>query len=335
MVNGLITAPAVTLVSVIMPFYDTNPAFMQAAIDSVLQQTYPNLELLLVDDGSTGVSSALGRQYAARNPGVVRYLDHAGHRNQGISASRQLGIEMAQGAYIAMLDADDIWLPRKLEQQVAILEAEPAAGMLYGLTRYWFSWTGHAADRRRDFAPALGVAGYKLYQPPALLVRYLEGQAAVPCTCSVILRRAGLEEIGGFETSFTGMYEDQVFYAKASTRVPIYVSHTCWDWYRQHGNSISHKADALGQRRTAHLRYLRWLAGYLADHQVKDKALWQALNRQLWLYHGWPSSARRLPGQRHVQWAKKWLLRIEALCLPPQLRRWLWLRQVDKSQWAD
>ena len=67
----------------------------------------------MVDNGSTDRSTDIALQYAAHYPGRVRYLEHAGHQNRGMSASRNLGIKNAAGAYIALLDADDVWLPQK------------------------------------------------------------------------------------------------------------------------------------------------------------------------------------------------------------------------------
>jgi glycosyltransferase involved in cell wall biosynthesis len=126
------------LVSGIIIFLNAE-RFIQEAIESVFAQAYAAWELLLVDDGSTDGSTAIARRYAAQHPGRVRYLEHPGHRNHGISASRNLGIRNAKGAYIALLDADDVWLPYKLERQVAILDSQPEASMVYGSTQYWYS----------------------------------------------------------------------------------------------------------------------------------------------------------------------------------------------------
>src|SRR5512147_1824882 len=101
------------LVSGVIIFWNAE-RFLQEAIESVLAQTYPSWELLLVDDGSTDGASEIARSYAARHPERIRYLEHPGHRNRGMSASRNLGLQQSRGALVAFLDSDDVWLPEKL-----------------------------------------------------------------------------------------------------------------------------------------------------------------------------------------------------------------------------
>ena len=156
------------LVSAIVIFLNAGK-FIEEAIESIFAQTYNNWELLLVDDGSTDGSTQIALRYAEQYPEKVRYLEHPGHQNRGMSAARNLGISQAKGEYIAFLDADDVWLPYKLEQQVALLESRPEAGMVYGNTQYWCGWTGRPEDIRRDFVPELGVRTDALFKPPTLL----------------------------------------------------------------------------------------------------------------------------------------------------------------------
>ena len=106
------------LVSIVTPAYNAE-RFLRATLDSVLAQTYADWELLLVDDCSTDSTPAIIREYALRDS-RVRPMRTA--VNTGIpSEVRNAGIRAAQGRYIAFLDADDIWLPSKLEDQVACL----------------------------------------------------------------------------------------------------------------------------------------------------------------------------------------------------------------------
>jgi glycosyltransferase involved in cell wall biosynthesis len=137
------------LVSVVIIFWNAE-RFLKEAIESVFAQAYANWELLLVNDGSTDGSTTIARSYLERHPRRVRYLEHSGYANRGMSASRNVGIRNAQGSYVAFLDADDVWLSNILEEQVGILEAYPEVAMAYGPIEYWYSWTGNPKDRERD-----------------------------------------------------------------------------------------------------------------------------------------------------------------------------------------
>ncbi|MCS6926696.1 MAG: glycosyltransferase family 2 protein, partial [Candidatus Binatia bacterium] len=200
-------------VSVITPFFNAE-AFLAEAIDSVLAQTYRDWELVLVDDGSTDRSTAIARAYADRYPEKIRYCEHAGHRNRGKSTSRNLGLAQASGRYVTFLDADDVFLPHKLERQVALLDATPHAAMVYGRTQYWYSWTGKPEDRKRDRVGKLGLKAGRLFPPPLLVIRFLQDGGMVPCLCALLVRHEAIRAVGGFEEAIQHLYEDQVFLAK-------------------------------------------------------------------------------------------------------------------------
>jgi GT2 family glycosyltransferase/SAM-dependent methyltransferase len=268
------------VVSVIIIFLDAEQ-FIGEAIESVMAQVYGAWELLLVDDGSTDGSRQLALQYVERYPHRMRYLEHEQHQNRGMSASRNLGIRHAAGEYIAWLDADDVWLPGKLERQVALLEAHPEAGMTYGPTEWWYSWSRPPQDGRRDFVLPLNQAPDTLIHPPALLKQFLEREEQSPCMCSILVRREVLDRTGGFEDRFRGMYEDQAFCAKICLDTPVFAASECWCRYRQHAGSASAVAQRAGQHRSARLLFLNWLASYLSARRIADPALWRILKREL------------------------------------------------------
>ncbi|NJL52672.1 MAG: glycosyltransferase [Hydrococcus sp. SU_1_0] len=263
--------------------------FIEEAIASVFAQTYENWELLLVDDGSTDNSSAIAQSYARQYPEKVRYLEHENHQNQGMSASRNLGIRNAQGKYIALLDADDIWLPHKLQEQVAILESQPEAAMVYGRTQFWHSWTGNPEDYQKDSFTDLGILPNRLVQPPTLLTLFLEKENTVASTCSILIRREIVEELGRFEASFRDQFEDMVFYTKVFWQKSVYVSEECWDRYRQHSaNSwvIPFKQGEfdLTKPNSAKEKFLNWMEAYLTQQNGRDTIVWQALQTELYPY---------------------------------------------------
>ena len=272
------------LVSVVVIFLD-EARFLGEAVESVLAQTYDAWELLLVDDGSTDGSSELARAYAAREPARVRYLEHPGHRNLGMSASRNLGLGEASGEYVAFLDADDVWMPDKLTKQVALIEDHPAAAATYGPSEWWYSWTGVPADARRDFVYPLGVKAEHLTEPPSLLTRYLERQVTTPCPSSIVVRREAAIRLGGFEESFRGdaqLYEDQVFLAKLHASMPVVVTDVCLTRYRQRQDSCVARVKRAGRDRAVRRRYLAWLDTYLRSEGVRNPALWSAVRTATW-----------------------------------------------------
>ena len=271
------------LVSAIIIFLNA-AQFIREAIESVFAQTYDHWELLLVDDGSTDGSTDIALRYVHHYPRRVCYLEHPGHQNRGMSAARNLGIRHARGAYIAFVDADDVWLPSKLAQQVAVLDSQPEAGMVYAPTLYWYSWTGNPEDRARDYVPACALEPSTLVKPPRLLTLFLREAAKPPGTCSVLLRREVIAEVGGFVEDFRGLYEDQAFFAKVCLRVSVFMVGEYSARYRQHPDSCCAIAAHTGAQDAAELQYLHWLADYVSRQVGKDGEAWVVLEQLLWPY---------------------------------------------------
>jgi glycosyltransferase involved in cell wall biosynthesis len=277
------------MVTAIVIFLNAGETFFREAIESIFAQTYDNWELLLVDDGSTDISTEIARQYASRYPAKVRYLEHEGHQNRGMSAARNLGIQHASGEYIAFLDADDLWLPQKLVEQVAILAAHPEVAMVYNSTWMWHGWTNDPEDINRDRGRVLGIQPDRVIQPPMLLSLSLAGKAETPGTCSVLIRREAIQAVGGCEESFRGMFEDQALLAKICVRSPVFVASGHWDRYRQHSHSCCHVAQACGtydpvQPNAARQNYLSWLESYLSAQGMRDTDVWRLLQTSLERY---------------------------------------------------
>jgi glycosyltransferase involved in cell wall biosynthesis len=266
------------LVSVVVIFHNAGP-FLEEAIASVFAQRHHRWELLLVDDGSTDGSTVAARDWAARHSPRVTYLEHPGHANRGMSAARNLGVRHARGEYVAFLDADDVWLPNILEQQVAILEAHADAAMVYGPIQWWYSWTGRPDDAGRDYVEWLGVSPDSVIPPPRLLPLFLRDRAAVPS--GILVRREAFERVGGFEDAFRGEYEDQVFCAKVCLTSGVYASSHCWYRYRQHPDSACVVGQRTGQSAAARLRFLEWLAAYVAEQRVQDRCVLRAVRAEL------------------------------------------------------
>lgn len=269
------TAPAVSVITI---FLDAAP-FLAEAVDSVRGQTRGDFELLLVDDGSRDGSSEIARAYAARDP-RIRYLEHAGHANLGMSASRNAGLAAARADLIAFVDADDVWLPEKLERQIALLSSSPRAAMVYGPAHYWHAEAGARGDDPRDFVQDVRVAPGALSEPPALAATYLAGPEATPSPSGILVRRAALDRVGGFETRFRGMYEDQALYLKLALAEPILVAGEGWYRYRQHDAACCAVAFRTGAHAGARRAFLAWAEGYVAARREPPREILRAIARE-------------------------------------------------------
>ena len=273
--------PNKSLVSIVLIFLN-EAEFISEAIASIVAQTYTNWELILVDDGSTDGSSAIAQNYEREYPKQIKYLEHPEHKNCGMSASRNLGINSSRGEYIAFIDGDDVWLPHKLEQQVAIMKDRPDATLVCGRTKWWYGWTDKPEDIRRDFVQKFDLPLNTVVQPPALLLLFLKDEWA--SLCDVLVRRQAIEAVGGYENSFIGMYEDQAFHAKLCLNYRVYVSSECWYLYRQHDRACTTQTHAAQKYFNARKTFLIWLEQYLIEQQARDTAVWQYVRQDIWHY---------------------------------------------------
>jgi glycosyltransferase involved in cell wall biosynthesis len=270
------------LVSVIVPFLNEE-RFLAEAVESVLAQTYGDWELLLVDDGSSDASAQIASEYSAADADRIAYLTHADGRTHGLAATRNLGLAHVSGDYVAFLDADDVWLPHKLERQMAMLTERSEVDMLYGASQIWYSWSGRPEDRERDYIEPIGVPPDVVMQPPSLVLPYFVLQtAAIPNPSCVIVRRRIIERVGGFEEVHA--YEDQAFYAKVILVAPVCASSDCWDRYRQHEHSITAQVDRRGDAESARAGFFDWLIDYLSKQGFADAGLFAALRRERFRY---------------------------------------------------
>ena len=272
------------LVSVITAIYNQEH-LLQQTIESVINQTFTNWEYLLVDDGSADQSAQIAKEYAKNYQGKVIYCEHEGHVNRGVSATRNLGLSAARGEYIALLDGDDLWLPEKLQKQVAILKATPRIAMVCESSYYWEMGTDITAEKREI---AVGVPGNQLYDPPELALRlHPLGKGDAPCTGSIMMKTAVFRDLGGFEESFVGkdsLYEDQAFLIKFYLNEPVFVSADCNNVYRLHTKSAMHSLMAQGHESRGHRFFLNWFTEYVRDQGIRYPDVTRVLVKSLWPY---------------------------------------------------
>lgn len=295
------------MVSVVIIFLNSE-RFLTEAIESVRGQTFTNWELLLVDDGSTDASSAIARGYAGREPDRVRYLEHDGHVNRGMSASRNLGVDRARGAWIAFIDSDDVWKADHLATMTAFPAAFPDVDLLYGPSLIWQTWAGGGdADRPQT----LGVDGTTVLTGAALLRNYLENAETTPCTCALLVRRETFLRLSGFEEQFRGLYEDQVFYLKIALGARVLVTDRVTSLYRQHDDSCVALSLQTKTNRAGRLRYLQWARAYARRHGA-DREIDALLGRQIVVARrsvGMRAAARRLVRRIAPAPVAEWLRR--------------------------
>ncbi len=159
-------------VSAIVPVYE-GERYLADAIRSILDQARPPDEVIVIDDGSTDGSAAIAEGFGP--PVRCERRPHG-----GIGAARTAGLALARGERIAFLDADDLWLPEKLDRQGAALDAEPAIDMVFGHVRQFLSPDLDDGARRRFRCPPDPAPGY------------VAGAG--------LFRRSAFERVGPFET---------------------------------------------------------------------------------------------------------------------------------------
>jgi glycosyltransferase involved in cell wall biosynthesis len=269
-------------VSVITIFLDAAP-FLQQTIDSVLHQTFDDVEHLLIDDGSTDGSTQIAKMAAAARPERIRYLEHPGHRNLGMSRSRNLGLRSATGEFVACLDADDVWEPDAVEHQVSVLEGAPEAAMVIGATLVWGSWrAGGGGDLERLVQPSGLVA------PPELALQRVRQGTVSPSMNAWLARRSAVEAVGGFVDEFDGMFEDQAFLFRFLLAHSVLVHHRIIDRYRQHPGSAVARARATDTDRARLMnRDMRRLRAFAYEHVRQGPWRGTALHREVRWYHRW------------------------------------------------
>ena len=171
-------------VTVIIPVFN-GAAFVQRAVRSVLEQTFQDFEIIIVNDGSNDNTEEVVRAIADRR---IRYVFQP---NQGPNAARNNGIRMAQGEYLAFLDADDWWLPAKLQAQLERLKERPEAGLVYCSTL----WVKPAGEIILNEALIEGNVF------PTLLF----GNAVSGSASSVMVLRRVFDKVGLFDENFRRM----------------------------------------------------------------------------------------------------------------------------------
>ena len=216
------------MVSVVIPVFNAE-RFLAQTIVSVLQQTHADFEVLVVDDGSRDASLALAWKYASVDS-RVKVLSHPGGQNYGVSATRNLGIRMARGEYIALLDADDLWHPDKLCKQVRVLSQYRDVALVY--CKLQTKFVSHA----KRFPEVCGTGTPGVQQD--IFDRMVKDEVWMP-NSSVVFRKAALDSTGVFDEGLTYQVEDHLLFTKITYFFPTYFLDEILGEYVMHPESYT------------------------------------------------------------------------------------------------
>lgn len=265
--------PGDVLVSVIIPAFNTQD-WLPITLDSVCLQTFKDLEVIVVDDGSSDHTAEIAEKYALTDP-RVRVIRT---RNSGVGAARNVGIRAARGKYIAPIDADDLWHPRKLELQVECLEQ---GGEEMGFVYCWSEKVDGKGRLITGSFPFMNEGWVRL----ALIHRNFVGSGSNPLFRATALRTTGLyltrEEQGGVQGC-----EDWDLSLRLSERYKVGLVRQCLVGYRQLAGCMS--LNAFGMSRSYEIvmararkrmpdvpaKVFRWSAGNFFSYLVAKCYVW-------------------------------------------------------------
>jgi len=212
------------LVSVIVPAYNAEDTVLET-IESVLQQTFQDLELIVIDDGATDGTVAALKDVTDPRLKIFSF------ENGGLPTARNRGIERASGQFLSFVDADDLWTPDKLAKQMRALEENPAAGGAY-------SWTLIMDGAGEKFYPG-NCESFEGDVYPHLLLSNFIGSGS-----NMLLRREAVASVGDFDVTLDS-HEDWDYYLRLARQWEFVVVPEPQILYRKTANSLSSRLPVL------------------------------------------------------------------------------------------
>lgn len=220
------------LVTVVMPVYNGS-AYLRQAIESVLSQSYGNFELIVVDDCSTDDSLQVIARYAA-DARIVLLRNGA---NAGVAASRNRALARSRGRYVTFLDQDDVWLPRKLELQVAAMGAHPQVGLLHAEYAR-IDPAGQLMGRAKDFPAARFANPDAAVEVRDVFAEIFVSNDIQPLTS--MIPRDVLDAVGHFDPRLRGT-DDYELWLRIALRYPVAHLKTIVGFWRAHPTQVSNR----------------------------------------------------------------------------------------------
>ncbi len=253
------------LVSVVIPTYN-RAGYLCRAIDSVLNQTFSDYEIIVVDDGSTDGTKEMLRPYMAR----IRYV---AQENAGVSVARNRGIRLAEGEWVAFLDSDDWWLPQKLQRQLRCVE-ETGADVCFVRTQR----CDNDEHARRALAERGGAAPVnRLFRDSVRLILLDSGGLYVQ---SMLIRRELLTRAGCFDESLTVAEDTRLIYDLAFLTPFAFVDEplVCLERAEERGGLVNQSIETARRLCDTHVVILREAC---ARYEGDDKLVRAALRGRL------------------------------------------------------
>jgi glycosyltransferase involved in cell wall biosynthesis len=213
------------IVSVIMPAFNSE-VYISEAIQSVIRQTYPHWELIVVDDGSTDKTREIVDGYMREDP-RIRYIHQ---KNSGPAAARNRGIQASRGRYIAFLDSDDIWYLDKLEKQTDFLSSHPGY-VVYGGRNY-------IVKEGIGFVESGQIRLFKNFDSIRENFEYILFHPNLTITSTVIFEKSLLDKIGIFDES-PHICEDDNLFIRMAAHSNFHALNEPVDYRRKHDQSYS------------------------------------------------------------------------------------------------
>jgi glycosyltransferase involved in cell wall biosynthesis len=180
-------------VTVVVPAYNA-AKYLSETIESVLAQTFKDFELLVIDDGSTDNTAEIAHQYSQQDSRVKLFYQE----NQGVSVARNMGIQMAQGEFVAFLDSDDQWLSDKLAVHIEHLTSQPELGISFAKVEFMTP----------DSNPTGQFSNSSLTNLTSVQL-YYENLIITPS--NVVIRRAVFKQVGNFDPNLKGTEDAELF----------------------------------------------------------------------------------------------------------------------------
>jgi glycosyltransferase involved in cell wall biosynthesis len=212
------------VVSVIVPTYK-GTEFLREAIDSILAQTYPAVEPIIINDGSPDNTAEVLAEYGDRIVAITQ-------QNAGTAAARNRGLQSVTGQYVSFLDHDDLWHPQKLEKQMALFAQRPDAGMVI-CGRQFFDHYTHKVTSQHPAEASLDV--HTLLSMQAIALQ------------SVVIKKSVLDEIGNFDQTVSGA-DDWELTIRIAAKYPVLGVPECLVDIRGHEGQQSINSDYMYNR---------------------------------------------------------------------------------------